>query len=64
VLREVAARIKAELRISDALARFGGEEFVVLLIDADLAAPALVAERIRASVAGSIRAVAELQGAR
>jgi len=51
VLREVAARIKMELRLSDALARFGGEEFVVLLIDADLAAAALVADRIRAGVA-------------
>ncbi|MFC5459614.1 sensor domain-containing diguanylate cyclase [Massilia niabensis] len=52
VLREVAARIKMELRVSDALARFGGEEFVVLLIDADLAAAAMVAERIRAGVVG------------
>ena len=52
VLREVAARIKMELRLSDALARFGGEEFVVLLIDADLAAASMVAERIRAGVAG------------
>jgi len=51
VLREVAARIKAELRISDALARFGGEEFVVLLIDADLNSASMVADRIRASVA-------------
>ena len=51
VLREVAARIKTELRISDALARFGGEEFVVLLIDADLASATLVAQRIRAGVA-------------
>lgn len=51
VLREVVARIKMELRLSDALARFGGEEFVVLLIDADLAAAALVADRIRAGVA-------------
>ena len=54
VLREVANRIKAELRLSDALARFGGEEFVVLLIDADLENAAFVAERIRASVAGSM----------
>jgi two-component system cell cycle response regulator len=53
VLREVAGRIKNELRLSDALARFGGEEFVVLLIDANLEAAAMVAERIRASVAGS-----------
>ncbi|MBY0556635.1 MAG: sensor domain-containing diguanylate cyclase [Burkholderiaceae bacterium] len=54
VLREVASRIKNELRTSDALARFGGEEFVVLLIDADLDSAAFVAERIRASVAGSM----------
>ncbi|MES2739471.1 MAG: DUF484 family protein [Pseudomonadota bacterium] len=52
VLREVANRIKNELRLSDALGRFGGEEFVVLLIDADLDSAAQVAERIRANVAG------------
>lgn len=50
VLREVAARIKAELRLSDALGRFGGEEFVVLLIDTNLADALCVAERIRTSV--------------
>ena len=54
VLREVAGRIKDELRLSDALARFGGEEFVVLLIDADLDSAAFVAERIRASIAGTL----------
>ncbi len=65
VLREVAVRIKAELRLSDALGRFGGEEFVALLIDAPLADALVVAERIRASIAdlafllpdGSARAV-------
>ena len=51
VLREVALRIKAELRLSDALGRFGGEEFVALLIDAPLADALVVAERIRASIA-------------
>jgi diguanylate cyclase (GGDEF)-like protein len=51
VLREVAARIKEELRLSDALGRFGGEEFVVLLVDAKQDAALAVAERIRASVA-------------
>jgi two-component system cell cycle response regulator len=51
VLREVAARIKAELRLSDALGRFGGEEFVVLLINAELDNATMVAERIRASMA-------------
>lgn len=51
VLRGVAGRIKAELRLSDALGRFGGEEFVVLLIDAELADAINVAERIRQSIA-------------
>lgn len=50
VLREVAVRIKAELRISDALARFGGEEFVVLLIDTQASDAVAVAERIRSSI--------------
>ena len=61
VLREVAARIKAELRMSDALGRFGGEEFVVLLIDADLDSASLVAQRIRASVADQPFVVGEGQ---
>lgn len=51
VLREVAVRIKRELRLSDALARYGGEEFVVLLINADLDSAVLVAERIRLGIA-------------
>ncbi|HJV81601.1 sensor domain-containing diguanylate cyclase [Noviherbaspirillum sp.] len=51
VLRDVAARIKAELRLSDALGRFGGEEFVALLIDAQRDDAVSVAERIRRSVA-------------
>ncbi|WP_017877793.1 MULTISPECIES: GGDEF domain-containing protein [unclassified Janthinobacterium] len=58
VLREVAERIKHELRRSDALARFGGEEFVVLLIDAELDSAVAVAERIRASIANAQFALA------
>ena len=54
VLREVATRIRTELRRSDALGRFGGEEFVVLLIDASLDSATFVAERIRASIAGTM----------
>jgi two-component system, cell cycle response regulator len=53
VLREVAARIKSELRLSDALGRFGGEEFLVLLIDTDDEGATNVAERIRASIANN-----------
>jgi two-component system cell cycle response regulator len=51
VLREVAVRIKAELRMSDTLGRYGGEEFVVLLIDADLDSASMVAQRICAGIA-------------
>jgi diguanylate cyclase (GGDEF)-like protein len=50
VLREVAARIKKELRLSDALGRFGGEEFVVLLTHATRDDAARIAERIRAGI--------------
>jgi two-component system cell cycle response regulator len=62
VLREVASRIKAELRMSDALGRFGGEEFVVLLIDADLESASMVAHRIRAGVANQPFLLADGQG--
>ncbi len=58
VLREVALRIKAELRLSDALGRFGGEEFVVLLTDAESADAVNVAERIRAGVADTLLTLA------
>ena len=51
VLRGVAGRIKAELRMSDALGRFGGEEFLVLLTETELADASNVAERIRQSIA-------------
>ena len=52
VLCDVAARIKAELRLSDTIGRFGGEEFVALLVDTDISAALNVAERVRRSVAG------------
>ena len=51
VLKEVAKRIKAELRLSDTLGRFGGEEFVVVLVNTNLHDAIQVAERIRKSIA-------------
>jgi two-component system cell cycle response regulator len=51
VLKEVAKRIKAELRLSDTLGRFGGEEFVVLLVNTNHQNAVVVAERIRRSIA-------------
>lgn len=52
-LREVAARLAAEVRTPDLVTRFGGEEFIILLPDAGLEAAAAIAERLRAAVAAS-----------
>jgi diguanylate cyclase (GGDEF)-like protein len=51
VLREFAQRIEAQVRASDVAARFGGEEFVVLMPTTSVAAARLLAERIRTAVA-------------
>jgi diguanylate cyclase (GGDEF)-like protein len=47
VLRVTAARIRASLRPLDTIGRYGGEEFLIVLPDADLATCRLVAERGR-----------------
>lgn len=44
--------IQAELRPSDIIGRYGGEEFVVVLTGADAAAAAPIAERICERVSG------------
>jgi len=46
-LREVTARVELQIRASDTAARFGGDEFSLLLPDTPLAAAGLIAERIR-----------------
>ncbi|WP_153067291.1 GGDEF domain-containing protein [Steroidobacter cummioxidans] len=50
-LRAVIGPIHAELRQSDVIGRYGGEEFVVILSSADIAAAGPIAERIRNRVA-------------
>ncbi|OGA16960.1 MAG: hypothetical protein A3H32_18795 [Betaproteobacteria bacterium RIFCSPLOWO2_02_FULL_63_19] len=50
LLRQLAASIKAHLRTTDVPARYGGDEFVVLLPDTDADAARDVAERIRESI--------------
>jgi diguanylate cyclase (GGDEF)-like protein len=50
-LRAIIDPIQAELRQSDVIGRYGGEEFVVILSSADAAAAEPVAERIRKRVA-------------
>lgn len=51
-LQHVARRLQAGLRGGDTLARFGGEEFVVILPDTDREGACELAERLRAGVAG------------
>ncbi|HEX4619655.1 MAG TPA: DUF484 family protein [Steroidobacteraceae bacterium] len=50
VLREVAQRIDAEMRISDTGARFGGDEFAMVLSEADIAHGEKVAARVLRAV--------------
>lgn len=49
-LREAAVRVNAHIRGSDAAARFGGDEFVVLAPGISAAQAAALAERIREAV--------------
>ena len=51
LLRLIARGIKAQLRSTDVLARYGGDEFVVLLPDTGTVGTRDVAERIRESIA-------------
>lgn len=53
VLRDIAGRIKNQLRTSDLAVRFGGEEFVVFLIHTTEKEAVIVAERIRSCVAAT-----------
>ena len=48
VLREIARLLREEIRSADLLARWGGEEFVIVAPETDEADAAAVAERIRA----------------
>jgi diguanylate cyclase (GGDEF)-like protein/PAS domain S-box-containing protein len=51
VLRELAQRLRSVLRHEETLARMGGDEFVVLVLDVDQVGAAKVAERIRTALA-------------
>lgn len=53
VIQSVAAAVKACLRETDFVARWGGEEFLVLLPGTDVPAAVRLAERIRSSLASA-----------
>ena len=51
MLRQLTRLIQAELRYADVLARYGGDEFILLLPDTPAKGALVVAQRIRDSVA-------------
>jgi diguanylate cyclase (GGDEF)-like protein len=53
VIRDIALRLQTAARDTDLVARFGGEEFVVLLMESDVTAAVSYAERTRALIAAS-----------
>jgi two-component system cell cycle response regulator len=59
VLREFALRIKRSIRGIDLACRHGGEEFVVVMPETDMAVAAMVAERLRRRIAAEPFAIAE-----
>jgi diguanylate cyclase (GGDEF)-like protein len=52
VLKKVANRCKTAIRASDLFARFGGEEFVILLPETDKAGAIVLAEKLRLMIEG------------
>jgi diguanylate cyclase (GGDEF)-like protein len=52
VLRHTALRVRELLRSSDCAARFGGEEFIILLRETRIDAAMAIAEAVRAKIAG------------
>src|SRR2546426_3054437 len=50
VLMEVAAVILSSVRDTDAVARYGGDEFVIVLPDTGIGLAGIVAERIREGI--------------
>lgn len=53
VLRETAQRLRGVLRAYDAVGRYGGEEFLIVLPDCGAAPAKVLAERLREAVCGA-----------
>lgn len=53
VLRHIGQTLRAQVRSTDFVARFGGEEFVVLYTDVDESVAAALAEHLREAIATS-----------
>lgn len=53
VLKEVAGRLKSDLRVYDGAGRYGGEEFLLILPGCDLATTVRRAEEIRRGISAT-----------
>jgi len=62
VLRDFALRIKRSIRGIDLACRYGGEEFVVIMPETDMAVAAMVAERLRRRIAAEPFAIGQGSG--
>ena len=59
VIREVGALLRKSVRDVDAVIRYGGDEYTILLVETGLSGAAVVAERIRRLVEGQTFATGE-----
>lgn len=57
VLREFALRIRKTIRNIDLACRYGGEEFVIVMPETDMAVATTVAERLRRRIASELFAI-------
>jgi len=62
VLRDFALRIKRSIRGIDLACRYGGEEFVIVMPETDMAVAAMVAERLRRRIAAEPFAIQQGTG--
>ena len=62
VLREFALRIRKAIRNIDLACRYGGEEFVIVMPETDMAVATLVAERLRRRIASEPFAIQQGAG--
>jgi diguanylate cyclase (GGDEF)-like protein len=51
VIRTIAQRMRQAVRPYDAVGRFGGEEFIIILSESDRETARIIGERVRASIA-------------
>jgi two-component system cell cycle response regulator len=62
VLREFASRVRKSIRGIDLACRYGGEEFVILMPETDMAVATIVAERLRRRIASEPFAIQQGAG--